>query len=79
MNPAYTHLGHALPFPHTLPELVESECHDGGGQTEIDGRPEAASGQISLVLDGAVAAHGRHILRHGDCVCGGVNGWVKSS
>lgn len=61
-----------LVFPNALSNPPESVCHKSGGSEKVHGRPEAASGEIALVLNGAIAARRRHILRHGGRVCGGV-------
>jgi hypothetical protein len=67
---------YALVLPDTLAHPPESVCHQRGGSYEVHAGAEAAGGQIALVLDGAVAAGRRHILRHGELVCCGVNGSV---
>ena len=54
-----------LVFPNALADPVEAVCHEQAGCEEVNGRPEAASRQISFVLDWLVAARGRHILWHG--------------
>jgi len=71
-------MNHARLLPYTLPVFVETEGHDCECQAEVNRRSKAAGGQIALVLDGAVAAHGGHILRHGECVCGEFNRWLTS-
>jgi hypothetical protein len=69
-------MGYALVLPDPLAHPPESICHQRGGSEEVHGGAEAAGGQVSLVLDGAVAANRRHILRHGEGVWCGVNGLV---
>ena len=61
-------------LPDSLADPPESICHQCSGSEEVHGGAEAAGGQVALVLDGAVAAGRRHILRHGECVRCGVNG-----
>lgn len=63
-------------LPNALPHSPKAVCHDRGGSKEIYSWSETPSGQAALVLDGAVAARGRHVLRHGDGVRYDVNGWV---
>lgn len=53
-----------LLLPNPLPDLVEPICHKRGHAEEVDGRSEAASGEVALVLNWLVAARGRHVLRH---------------
>jgi hypothetical protein len=60
-------------LPDALSNPPESICHQRSGSDEVHGGTEAAGGQISLVLDGTVAANRRHILRHGEDVWCGVN------
>lgn len=67
---------YALVLPYALADPPESICHDRGGSDEVHSGAEATGGQISLVLNGAVAAARRHILRHGEDVCCGGNGSV---
>lgn len=64
-----------LLLPNPLPDLVEPICHERGHAEEVDGRSEAAGGEVAFVLDWLVAARGRHVLRHDG---GGVQGvqWV---
>jgi hypothetical protein len=52
-------------LPDALAHPPETICHKRGCSDEVGGRPEAANGQIALVLDGIIAASRRHILRHG--------------
>jgi len=66
-------MGYALVLPDSLADPPESICHQRGGSDEVHGGAEAAGRQVSLVLDGAVAANRRHILRHGEGVWCGVN------
>lgn len=56
----------SLVLSHSLSKSPEAVCHDAGGGCEVPGRSEAAHGEVSAVLDGLVAADGRHVLRH-DC------------
>ena len=58
---------------NALANPPEAVCHERSRSGEVHGRTEAAGGQVSLVLDGAVAADRRHILRHDEGVCCGVN------
>lgn len=67
---------YALVLPNTLADPPKSVCHQRGGSNEIHGGAESPGGQVALVLDGAVAADRRHILRHGDLVFCGVNGSI---
>jgi hypothetical protein len=53
-----------LLFTDTLTNAPETVGADGADHDEVGGRTETAGGQVALVLDGLVAAGGRHILRH---------------
>lgn len=62
-----------LVLANALADAVEAVRHDATHDGEVGGGPEAARGQIALVLDGLVAADGRHVLRHccgADSTCG---------
>jgi hypothetical protein len=52
-------------LPNSLSDPPETICHEHAGSDQVHGGAEAASGQVALVLDGAVAADRRHILGHG--------------
>lgn len=68
-------------LPDSLSNSPESVCHENAAANEVHGRSEAAHGEVALVLDGVVPAHGGHILRHGGR-CSAVrrlNGWVKGA
>ena len=66
---------HLLVLPNSLSDPPESVCHEYACSDEVHGRSEAANGQIALVLDGVVPAHGGHIL--GNCRrCGAGAQWV---
>ncbi|KAF1839641.1 hypothetical protein BDW02DRAFT_575279 [Decorospora gaudefroyi] len=67
-----------LVLPNALSNPPKSICHECRGSEDVHGRPEAASGQVALVLDGAIAARRRHILRHGGR-CMFVAQWVVGS
>lgn len=54
-----------LLFADTLADAPETVGADGADHEQVGGRTETAGGQVALVLDGLVAAGGRHILRHG--------------
>jgi hypothetical protein len=54
-----------LVLPDSLPNPPETICHQHARSDEVHGWSEAASGEVALVLNGAVAAGRRHILRHG--------------
>ena len=54
-----------LLFTDTLAHAPETVGADGADHEQVGGRTETAGGQVALVLDGLVAAGGRHILRHG--------------
>lgn len=62
-------------LPNSLSYPPESVCHDCCGAEKVDGGSEAANGEVSLILDGAVAAGWRHVLRHLNGGCGGFN-WL---
>jgi hypothetical protein len=70
-------MGYALVLADPLADPPEPICHQRGRSEEVHGGAEAAGGQVSLVLDGAVAADRRHILRHGEGVWCGVNWSVR--
>lgn len=53
-----------LVLPDSLSNPPESVCHEYAGAEQVDGGSEAANGEVALVLDGVVPAHGGHILRH---------------
>lgn len=59
---------YALVLPDALADPPESICHQQRGSGKVHGGAETTDGQISLVLNGAVAAARRHILRHSE-VC----------
>lgn len=62
---------HILVLPDSLSNPPESVCHEYARSNEVHGRSEAANGEVALVLDGIVPAHGGHILRHcGRCGAG---------
>lgn len=54
-----------LLFADALAYAPETVGADGADHEQVGGRTETAGGQVALVLDGLVAAGGRHILRHG--------------
>lgn len=56
----------SLLFSDSLSNLVETVCADTGHGDKVVGGTETANGQVAAVLDGLVAAGGRHILRHFD-------------
>jgi hypothetical protein len=63
-----------LLFTDTLTHAPETVGADGADHEQVGGGTETAGGQVALVLDGLVAAGGRHILRHDGrvvfvCVC----------
>jgi hypothetical protein len=58
-------------FSNPLPSPPEPICHNRSCSNEVHGGPETASGEVALVLHRAVAACGRHVLRHGDGLCVG--------
>ena len=70
-------------FPNTLSHPPKSISHNRSGSNEVHGGSKAASGEVALVLHGAVAARGRHVLRHRDGGCGGsirgVRGAIRDS
>jgi hypothetical protein len=51
-------------FTDTLTHAPETVGADGADHEQVGGGTETAGGQVALVLDGLVAAGGRHILRH---------------
>lgn len=55
---------HVLLFPYAPANLDEAVCHDQTHSEEVNCWSEAASGEVAFVLDGVIAAHGRHVLRH---------------
>ena len=55
---------HLLVLPNSLSNPPESVGHEYASSDEVHGRSEAANGQVALVLDGVVPAHGGHVLRH---------------
>lgn len=65
---------HILVLPDSLSDPPESPGHQCGSSEEVYGGTEAPSREIALVLDGAVAARWRHILRHGGQLCSRLNG-----
>ena len=65
-------------LPDSLSNPPEAVCHQHARSDEVYGRPEAAGGQVALVLYGAVAAAWRHILRHGGRLCSWFNGVTKA-
>jgi len=54
-----------LLFANTLAHAPETVGADGADHEQVGRGTETAGGQVALVLDGLVAAGGRHILRHG--------------
>jgi hypothetical protein len=60
-------------FTDTLAHAPETVGADGADHEQVGRGTETAGGQVALVLDGLVAAGGRHILRHDgrvvSCVC----------
>jgi hypothetical protein len=63
-------------FSNPLPSPPEPIGHNCGGSNEVHGGPETASGEVALVLHRAVAACGRHVLRHDGGLCVGSIGDV---
>lgn len=63
-------------LPDALPNSPKAICHERGGAEDVNSGPEAASREVSLVLDGAVAARRRHILRHLEGVGRRINSFV---
>ena len=68
---------HVLVLSDSLANSPEAVCHNRSGSEDVDGRTEAANGEVALVLDGAVAARRRHILRHDGQLVRGFNGCSK--
>ena len=62
-----------LVFSYSLPNSPESVGHECRCSEEVGGWAEVASRKVALVLDGAIAARGRHILRHLERVVGDIN------
>lgn len=60
-------------LPDTLANPPESVCHECRGSDNVCGGTEASNRQVALVLDGAVAALWRHILRHDGRLCSWFN------
>jgi hypothetical protein len=58
-------------FADTLAHAPETVGADGADHEQVGRGTETAGGQVALVLDGLVAAGGRHILRHDRRVCCG--------
>ena len=59
-----------LLFADTLAHAPETVGADGADHEQVGRGTETAGGQVALVLDGLVAAGGRHVLRHdGRVVC----------
>ena len=54
-----------LLLPDSLPNPPKPICHGSGDTSKIHPRLESTDGEVAAVLDGLVAAYGRHILRHG--------------
>lgn len=67
-----------LVLSDALSHSPESICHQPSHSNDVYGGSEAANGQVALVLDGAVAAGWRHILRHGGQLLF-VAQWVRES
>lgn len=65
-------------LPDSLPNPPEPICHECAHSNNVHGWPETASGEVALVLHGAVAAGGRHILRHDGRLYSRFNGGVSS-
>lgn len=68
---------HILVLPDSLSYPPETVGHECGRAEQVHGGSEAAHGEVALVLDGVVPAHGGHILRHCGrslCSCGGSMG-----
>lgn len=62
-------------LPNSLSNPPEAVGHEYGSSNDVHGRTEAANGEVALVLDGVVPAHGGHVLRH--CGRGGAGAqWV---
>ena len=75
-NPAL-YACHILVLPDSLSNPPEAVGHECGRAEQVHGWSEAAHGEVALVLDGVVPAHGGHILRHCGrswCGCGGSMG-----
>lgn len=53
-----------LLLSYAAANLDEAVCHDESHSEEVDCWSEATSWKIAFVLDGIIAAHGRHVLRH---------------
>lgn len=70
---------HLLVLPNSLSDPPESVGHEYASSDEVHGRSEAANGQVALVLDGVVPAHGGHVLRHCGRCGAGLNGVVKGA
>lgn len=64
---------------NSLANPPEAVGHKRSGTGEVGGGAEATGGKVALVLDGAVAADGRHILRHDGGMCLGLNASSKRS
>lgn len=56
----------SLLFSDTLSNFVETVRADTGHGDKVVGGTETANGKVAAVLDGLIAAGGRHILRHFD-------------
>ena len=63
-----------LLLPNPLPKSPEAIGHDSRDRDEVVCRSEAADGEVPAVLDGIVAAGGRHVLRELGRHGGGVGG-----
>jgi hypothetical protein len=70
-------LADVLVLPDSLANSPEAVCHNRSGSEDVDSGAEAADGEVALVLDGAVAARRRHILRHDGQLVRGFNGCSK--
>jgi hypothetical protein len=70
-------------FPNPLSRPPKAISHNRSGSNEVHGGSKAASGEVTLVLHRAVAARGRHVLRHSDGRCEGfirgVRGAIRDS
>ena len=70
-------LSHILVLSDALSHPPETICHQDACSDQVDGRSEAASGEVALVLYGAIAAGRRHILRHDGRSLSWLNGCSK--